>query len=496
MSRVLRNITYFLTGSVLAKALGAAQMFLLARYLGPADYGVWITLLLMISYGPILCLGTVETLVKRVPQFQARGEKGKLSSLESAVFSSVLLAGGIWFLLSQAIIPLVSSETADGRFALVVMAFAVGMSFITAFFQSRFNAYEDFKSVGMAESVRATTALLLVVTGCFLFGLRGAALGYLGQEIMMACWTGWRSFSRQGAIKPGLDFSGMVVAVKEGFPISLSWWMFIVQNSIDRAVLGAMLSVEIVGYYGLGISLTNLFSLVPTIVGRVLYPRVNHQMHSGASDSEVANFLLRSTRALAVFLALLQAVLLIAMPLLYNVLLPKYRPGLVAGEILLFGFVSPCLVRTAANFLVARHLQGAFFRSVLLSLGLNVGLNVGLVWLGFGLVGVAIGSSISSALLCVLVWYRTLQELGFRPLEIWKRVGALYFPTGILGLGALLTNIFLSPILLVFDWSSVLLGIVLLVSIGMALGCSREYRGEFGRWKELLRGRLWLGRAT
>ena len=98
----LRSISYFLGAVILSKVIGFAQSFLIARALGPTSFGVWITLGLIASYSPIICLGTVETLVKEVPYYLGRNDLIRVRQIEGSVLGSLVLAGLFFSVLGLA----------------------------------------------------------------------------------------------------------------------------------------------------------------------------------------------------------------------------------------------------------------------------------------------------------------------------------------------------------------------------------------------------------
>ena len=67
MSRTIKNIAYAFVGVIIGQVLGSFNSFFLAKILSPADYGIWMTLIMIGSFSPILCFGTVETLLKEYP---------------------------------------------------------------------------------------------------------------------------------------------------------------------------------------------------------------------------------------------------------------------------------------------------------------------------------------------------------------------------------------------------------------------------------------------
>src|SRR6185312_16057880 len=100
---LVRNIAFFLTAVVFAKAAGFLQSFVLARALGPADFGVWMTLLLIASYSPIISLGAGETMLKKVPYFLGRNMHEQAREIEGGVLAAAILAAVFLLFLGLAV---------------------------------------------------------------------------------------------------------------------------------------------------------------------------------------------------------------------------------------------------------------------------------------------------------------------------------------------------------------------------------------------------------
>jgi O-antigen/teichoic acid export membrane protein len=92
VNRTLTNILYFFVAVVIAKCIGISKTFFLAKILEPSDYGVWITMLLIISYAPIATFGTMDALLKQFPYFIGKGELARAKEVEDDVLGSVVLS--------------------------------------------------------------------------------------------------------------------------------------------------------------------------------------------------------------------------------------------------------------------------------------------------------------------------------------------------------------------------------------------------------------------
>ena len=462
-----------------SKALGFLQSFIVAKSLGPEHFGIWVTLMLVMAYGPIVCLGTGETLLKKVPYHLGRNELHKVREVESAVFGSVVLSALAVMVLIAGILPLFRFlSVALPPVTVAMMLVTVAANYFSSFFTNRFAAYEDFRSAGAIEFLRAFNSLLFVGVLGWKWGLEGAVLGFLLQELFTGVIAiSWNIRLHGG---PGMSFqcSLLVEAVRIGFPITIVWWILILQNSVDRVVLGSMLGPVEVGYYGLGISITSALAIIPMVVGRVIYPKINKEVGQSTGTERMRKLVLVPTIALSVLLANVQVVILGLMPVLYQKILPKYGPGLLSGQILLLGAFYVCLMRNAANYLIASNREKLLLAYVMVSLIFNVLVDVALVLFGYGIEGVAIGTSLAGLLLNTLLWRRVLLDMDLGARKPHQTLLALYIPSFILWGVFAATTLLHGQFLLKTDYQTVLFCFACLCCLNVGLLCVKLIREE------------------
>src|SRR5215475_7937788 len=99
IKRTLINVGYLLGAVVLSKFLSSTQSFFMAKNLNPQFFGIFLTFVIMISYGPILCLGAVETLLKEVPYLKGANQLQRVRIVESGVMGAIVLSAGVALLL-------------------------------------------------------------------------------------------------------------------------------------------------------------------------------------------------------------------------------------------------------------------------------------------------------------------------------------------------------------------------------------------------------------
>ncbi len=476
-----------MTGVVLSKGLSFVQAFAVAKALGPADFGVWVTLLLVASYGPILCLGTVEAMLKQVPFFRGRNDPDRVKETEDGVMGSIVLSAVLVVAIgiaSPAFAPAVFPDIPV--FLVATILVTIGISYFSAYFYHRFAAYENFRMTGFLDFFRAAAALIWIGGLGWFRGLPGAIGGYFLHELTTCVLSIVLNVRCYG--KVGVSFRRvlLVSAVRIGFPITIVWWILILQNSVDRVVLGGLLGPLAVGHYGLGISITAMLAVMPMVVGRVLYPKVNMQIGLKADEGALRRLVLTPTMVLGALLANMQLLILALMPILYNELLPKYRPGLLSAQILIIGCFSACLLRNGANYLIAANKERLFLKYVFVSLVFNVVADVVAVKCGWGIEGVAVGTSAAGFLLNVLVWRRALRNLGFHRSALWSQIAALYLPQVFLGVTIAAIHVAFGGFLENIGPSSIGLTALAVFLLNAGLGWVPIYRREILSWRRIL----------
>jgi len=414
---------------VFVKIVGALTTFLVARILSPGDYGIWVTLLVIGSFSSILCLGTVEALIKLYPFLAGRGNLEEAKAVESGVLGSIILASAL-LCVAGAVFPIFAVNPGIAAITRLVqiVAAATAFSIFSAFFYHRFMAHQDFRHVSIIDSLRSVTFFLLIVPLSWKWGLTGAAWAIFFNEIVVLSYSLYVNIKILGAVRP--TFSPLILRrlISVGFPITVIWWTYMLQTTVDRLLSMWMLGKEATGFYGLGASIVAALVLIPMVVGRVLYPKVNEEIGKNADRSTLEAYVVAPAQALALVLPPLIGVLIILVPDLYGIVFVKYLPGARSAQILLAGAYFACLIRSGVNYLVAIDKQNGVLAIVGASLAVNVALSFLLVKAGLGINGIAMGMTISCMALTSLLWKSVFVQLGLSGRSQALRLFHLYLP--------------------------------------------------------------------
>ena len=151
MSSTFKNIVYVFGAASLSKFIGMFTSLIMPKILEPANYGVWVTLLLIISYSPIVALGTVETLLKQFPYYAGKGEPNKAKEVENSVLGSIVLSS-IALIIIGFSFPFLKIEAFQGASRLIYpMVVAASLGLFSAYFQNRFGAHQNFKIFSITD---------------------------------------------------------------------------------------------------------------------------------------------------------------------------------------------------------------------------------------------------------------------------------------------------------------------------------------------------------
>ncbi len=414
MDKTVSNFLYSFVAVFLVRFVGGITTFIIARILSPADYGTWVTLLVIVSYAPIVCLGTMETLVKMFPFYTGRGEIARAARMESNVLGSLALSAAL-LLAAGATFQFFTHAFDSGqlRFLIRLFSLAAGLAVFSGFYYYRFTAHQNFRYVSYIETLRAVMLFALLVPFSWLWGLRGAAIAYVANELVILSFSYIANNRVLGRCAIRFEPGEMKGLIAIGFPITVIWWTYMLQTSVDRLISMSMLGRAPTGFYGLGASMASAIVLIPMVLGRVLYPKVNEEVGRNADQERLTLYVLAPAQGLGLFLPVLVGTLLLLTPDLYRTFFPKYVPGIASAQILLVGVYFVSLIRTGVNYLVAIDKQNKVLAFVLVSLCANILTGVGLVKLGFSIEGISVGTSVSALMFAALLWKSVFSRLGY-----------------------------------------------------------------------------------
>jgi len=262
-----------------------------------------------------------------------------------------------------------------------------------------FLGHSNFIMLGTLGLFQALSYSILALGATYIWGWRtGVQIAMMHVVATWICAVGVSVFLiYRGIAKPSLSY--VKACAQVGWRAALINWLSFLHTRIDQYLVNIFLGPLALGLYGVAVSLGELLTRIPGMLGMVLFPLVasNHDRLDAAKST------LKRT---CVVIATIGIFALIFAPLASNVIAVLYGDEF-SGSAAALRFLLPAIVFLSGLLLVNNHLAGlgyppVLIASMLVGLGGNVLLNL---WLlpRVGVVGASIASSVTYGIQFLIV---------------------------------------------------------------------------------------------
>lgn len=381
--KTIKHSVQYLTATIIAQCIGVIRSILLPVLFIPAQMGIWNLMGVILGYGANAQLGILDGMNKLIPLL--RGEK-KLKDIElvkNSVFWLNTSLGAI-----AAILLIIGAFFAPKEYfpylCLVAIIIFLQLIFYYQFSLLRANSLFGILSKGIV--IFSIGSSLFVLTLAFLFSNRvfGALIGLaIANLVVVGYW-----FLRMNYTYPlQLNVSFIRQSFIIGIPLIIVQVLKVVFISVDRWIIAANLGITVLGYYALGIMVSNMISLIPGSVASTLYPKMLERFAVRKNPADSGNMLLGTLSLGGLVMMMVICVVSFGLPLLIKLFLPKYLPSVVPIKILVLGSFFYSLSTVAGTYLISIDRQRLLiviqtiliFLAILFysaALKLNCGINV------------------------------------------------------------------------------------------------------------------------
>jgi O-antigen/teichoic acid export membrane protein len=387
-----------LAGSTAMLLLQAVYFIIIARCLGPQQYGSFVGAVSLIAVlSPFAAWGTGGILVRNV----ARQRQTFPHSWGNALWMTAV-SGSVLVLL----VLLLSDWILSSRVPLSLMLL-VGVSdlIFAAAVSLASQAFTAFEMLGKTAQVgivltasRAVCAVAMYLLIPHATALSWAAL-YLGSTVFSALCAFAMVCSRLGY--PQFKWTVSGADLREGFHFSLSVSSQSIYNNIDKTMLVRLATLEATGIYATAYRVVDL-ALQP--VSSLLYSTFARFFQHGSSGIKgTSNYAKRILPFAAGYGALAGVVLFVAAPIL-----PLVVGGSFHGTDTVLRWLSPLVLIRTVHYLLANSLTGADLQGLrsVIQLGVaafNIAMNFWLIP-AYSWRGAAWASLASDGLLAISLW--------------------------------------------------------------------------------------------
>ncbi len=395
--RFVRDTAGFAFSQYLSRLVLLVRGIVAARLLGPAAYGSWNALLLVLDYGILTPLGIQQGLDQEIPRTLTAGDEAATRRTKIGGLSGILVAWALFAVGVLVYLLLQPRRLAEGWGVSGVLLMVVGVLLQLVLFYH----WTLLRSHGRIGAVSKTISLQAIVAGAcglvlvFPFHMWGMLAGWFVGQIVALVYV-----RVKGADVAPLGFhlgpeTRRLLAI--GFPIFLFAGLGAVLKSIDRVMILKYLSTQELGYYSIGLMGVSLLLYLPESLGFVLYPRLIAKFSATRDAAATAAEMERPFATIAWLMPLFVGIAVFWMQPMVELFLPQYLPGLPALSILLFGTLGLALASLPSFYVMAIGKQSRLVPICALAIVLDLVLIGSFLLTGWKIVGVALGVSVGYA---------------------------------------------------------------------------------------------------
>lgn len=368
-----------------AQAVAVVSGILIARWVPPAEYGIWVALNLLPAYFGWMQMGTANGLGRQLPL--KLGERHHEEAAElvrtSLTFScaAALLAPLVLFAVAMGI---GNADDARWKYGALATAGYLLLNTIGSVLFMVARSYRRFPTIALIVSAQTTVSLLGLLL-VWRFGLYGLYLRLLAAQF---CLTLGYVIVFRRYLAFGFSRASLVQLVRVGAPIFLAGCAGQLFSVADRSAIALFLSPADLGIYGFAVFVYTGVVTIGNSMCDVLFPQMVFEYARGGGASSLRRYAVRHVVTVALA-AVPLCVLWTLLPWLVGVLAPRYQAAAQPARILL---VSGVLWGA-----------GGVFGNVLLTVGrawlyaATLGVSAALLWgitslflkLGYNLTGAA-----------------------------------------------------------------------------------------------------------
>lgn len=381
---------------------------LLSRFLGPYYIGIWSMLRIVLDYCSYLILGVNKAAIYKIPFYIGKGDKKKAVEVQDLAFSFILVASLVVSigLISTGFIfmnrwPI---EWVAGFFA--ISAFMI-LNRIYLFYILLLRAKGNFSVLSKGIIFDAIMNLILVVTLVRSFRLYGL---FVVVCILAILNTLFLKYLSKYTLRFKFQLEGILELIKYGIPLLLLSVLNMILKTIDRVMIAKMLGITFVGYYSISIMGRNYATGISSHLGVVSIPKILGEYGRRENIDDIKKFVIVPTKTIAYLIAPFLALIFFIAPFFVKKALPQYIPGILSLQILLISvFFNACISQTT-QFLIAINKKQKLVIFSILAILLNIILNYIFIKIGYGIYGVAWGTSLTSFFIFLAIQYYAMAQ--------------------------------------------------------------------------------------
>ena len=336
-NKIVKDSANMTFSRIIIFAIGFVKIFILARILNPAGFGVLNAVNLIINYAKFSQLGFRAAALREVPLESGRGNKDTVLNLKNVAFSVSLLFS---LIVSLLLIIIALKYQNDGNMKLAYLTSGIILFLITVYslYETESMINNNFLFVSRIRIVDTIARAVMVLLATFAFGVKGALASMIAAGIFII-------FYCRSKIKLNFSISfrkDMILRLgKVGIPIFLGgivWTFFLTGDSLLIVSHIDVIGKAQYGLYSFAIALLTIFYTIASDTSVIIY-RHSLSVYSKSNDATSLFPLISKPSLFVGYICpfLIGQIVILADPAI-SYLFPKYTGAILIVKIMSFAF--------------------------------------------------------------------------------------------------------------------------------------------------------------
>ena len=430
--KLVRDSLGFAISQYVVRALSTLRGLLAARLLGPAGYGDWNAIMLLMDYGTNAHSCTLAGLDQAVPARIVDGDEPRLSAVKRAGLFNMMLVSGLFAVSCLLYFGRTHGQMREawGMGGVAVMLGCAALITLSYYHHTLLRSHGNMAAVSGWFMLQGTIGVLLGLGAIPWLGKWALLWGWLLGNLVATISVVWRGRAVVPLVPSPSRDSLALLAV--GLPIFIYTTSNFVMRSLDRVIILKFLGTEALGLYGLAVMAMGFLLTLPDAIAFVLYPQLLKRFRAAGDDpTAIRDQVHRAMRALSLIVPALCALAYLAADDAISWLLPRFLDGVPALRILCFSAAGLSLANLGS---VVQMSLGRQLRLVPVAVGmtaLGATLDLVAVYTGHGIRGVAWATFLTYAVNSTILVVLTERALGASLLATVAFLVRLFLPLAV-----------------------------------------------------------------
>lgn len=422
---IIRDTSIFTIAKYSAYFFTILSGLVIAKVLGPAAFGVFSALTLIVNYSQYSHLGLMTAMVKKVPFYNGKKEYNKAKETKDIVFSVTIITIiliSIGLIIASFFIKNLALNTIN---SLRIIAAVIILQQIFFFYQDHLRVEKKFLMIGKILLIYSITYFISIIILIIKFRLEGVFFASLiAYTIVLLYLFNKERFKFKIKIMPGKT----VQLIRFGFPLFTMGIIGIFLASIDKIMIIKFMDKTQLGYYSIAIMIAGIIYFVPHAISYVTFSHILERYGKKEDKAHIKNYLFQPTSILSYLMPIVIGLVFITAPVAIYYILPQYIQGITSVKILVCAIFFMSVTTAAGNFLITINKERKILLFQAISVILAIILNYIFIMMGYGIKGVAIATAISYFFYSIGIFVYSFRYYIPRITQLIKFIAKTYIP--------------------------------------------------------------------